>query len=50
MLLNDRLLSGDVVSPQDELELPWQSLESCHYLLMTDGPLQDVSTPVGLSF
>lgn len=44
MLLNDRVLNGVVVSPQDEL--PWQSLESRHCLLMTDGPLQDVPTPM----
>lgn len=51
MLLNDRLRNGDVVSPQDELELLWQSLESRHSLLMTDGPLQDVPTPMfALSF
>lgn len=39
MLLGDRLLNRDVVSPQDELELLWQSLESCQHLLMTDGAL-----------
>lgn len=42
MLLNDRLLNRDVVSSQDKLELLWESLESCHGLMMTDGSLQDL--------